>query len=166
MTAANTQPDASKDFQREYPSRPIVAVGAVVIHAGCLLLATKPSYGAWSLPGGAVQLGETLHAAAQREILEECGITIRPTELIGYVDRIVPDTQGRIFHHYTILDFLAEYISGRLRPGSDIVEARWIPFAEISAYPLTPMLPGLLNKVFAMRRIPLTLPGGEPAPLR
>lgn len=166
MTSANTQPSAPEDFQREYPSRPIVAVGAVVIHAGRLLLATKPSYGAWSLPGGAVQLGETLHAAVQREILEECGISIRPTELIGYVDRIVPDEQGRIFYHYTIIDFLADYVSGTLRPGSDITEARWIPFAEISAYPLTPMLPGLLNKVFARCRIHLTLPSGEPAPLR
>lgn len=158
MSTSDHSQEPHNDFPREYPTRPIIAVGAVVIHDGCVLLVTKPSYHAWSLPGGAVVLGETLRQAAEREIFEECSIRIQATELVGAVDRIVPDDEGRIFYHYAIVDFLGIYQSGSLRAGSDIAEARWVPFDEISDYPLTPKLPEFLNRAFAIAKVAFELP--------
>ena len=111
----------------EYPDHPRVAVGAVVIHDGCILLVKRgkqPARGEWAIPGGSVELGETLQEAAEREIFEETGITIRAGKVIYTFDAIVTDG-GRTRFHYVILDLEAAYVAGDPLAGDDVLEAGW-----------------------------------------
>jgi ADP-ribose pyrophosphatase len=114
-------------------------VGAVVIKAGTILLVKRgkaPSDGKWAIPGGSVELGETLQQAAEREILEETGIRIQAAEPAYTFDYIERDEQGRIRFHYVIIDLEAEYLGGRLKPGDDADRADWIPFGELESLDL------------------------------
>ena len=125
---------------RRYPDRPILAVGAIIIKDGRVLLARRgkePSYGLWSVPGGAVDLGEGLRPAAQREIREECGIEVDLTDVIEIVERVVRDESGRIQYHYVIVDYLARWVSGELAPSSEVLEARWVPPEDFPQYQMT-----------------------------
>ena len=128
-------------MKREYPDRPLVAVAAVVIRDdGRVLLVQRgqdPGKGRWGLPGGLVELGETLAQALQRELREECGIKVEPGEVLGIVESRVRDEQGRLRFHYVIIDFLATYRSGELRVASDAADARWVHPEELAAYPLS-----------------------------
>lgn len=111
----------------EYPDLPRVAVGAVVIHGDRILLVKRgkaPAQGEWAIPGGSVELGETLQAAAEREIYEETGITIEAREVIYTFDSIVMDGDRTRFH-YVILDFEASYLAGQPLAGDDVLEAGW-----------------------------------------
>lgn len=124
--------------QREYPESPIVGVGAVVFDANCVLLvrrAKAPLAGEWSLPGGAVELGETLEQAIIREVAEETGLRVAPLQVVKAFDHIDRDTEGRIRFHYVLVDFLCRiYIQEEengpetavLRHGSDVSDARWV----------------------------------------
>ena len=115
--------------QRRYPERPFVAVGTIVVRDGCVLLARRgkePSYGLWSLPGGAVDLGEGLKDAAARETREECGIEIELTDVLEVVERMVRDPDGRVQFHYVIVDYLARWTSGELAASPEVLEARWV----------------------------------------
>jgi 8-oxo-dGTP diphosphatase len=126
--------------QRRYPDRPFVAVGTIVVRDGCVLLAQRgkePSYGLWSLPGGAVDLGEELKVAAARETREECGIEIEVTDVLEVVERVVRDPDGRIQFHYVIVDYLARWTSGELTASPEVLESRWVPPEEFPAYTLT-----------------------------
>ncbi len=117
-----------------YPPVPRVAVGALVIKAGAVLLVKRgkaPSDGKWAIPGGSVELGETLQQAAQREIIEETGIRIRAAEPVYTFDFIERNQYGRIRFHYVIIDLAAEYLSGKIKPGDDADQAAWIPFAKL-----------------------------------
>lgn len=114
-------------INNEYPDRPRVAVGAVVIHNECILLVKRgkqPAQGEWAIPGGSVELGETLQAAAEREIQEETGITIRAGKVIYTFDTIVMDGDRARFH-YVILDLEAAYIAGEPQAGDDVLAADW-----------------------------------------
>lgn len=118
---------------REYPESPIVGVGAVVFDADCVLLvrrAKAPLAGEWSLPGGAVELGETLEEALVREVAEETGLRVIPLEVVKTFDHIDRDGDGRIRFHYVLVDFLcrvdAESGEHSLRRGSDVSEAQWV----------------------------------------
>lgn len=125
---------------RCYPDRPILAVGAIVVKEGHVLLARRgkePSYGLWSVPGGAVHVGESLKLATQREIREECGIEVDLTEVIEVVERMVRDGSGRIQYHYVIVDYLARWVSGELTASSEVLEARWVPPGSFPEYPMT-----------------------------
>lgn len=125
---------------RCYPDRPILAVGAIVVKEGHVLLARRgkePSYGLWSVPGGAVHVGESLKLATQREIREECGIEVDLTEVIEVVERMVRDGSGRIQYHYVIVDYLARWVSGELTASSEVLEARWVPPGNFPEYPMT-----------------------------
>jgi 8-oxo-dGTP diphosphatase len=125
---------------RRYPDRPILAVGAIVVKEGCVLLARRgkePSYGLWSVPGGAVHVGESLKLATQREIREECGIEVDLTEVIEVVERMVRDESGRIQYHYVIVDYLARWESGDLTASSEVLEARWVPPGDFPQYQMT-----------------------------
>jgi mutator protein MutT len=134
---------------REYPAFPIVAVGVVVKKDGEVLLvkrATHPAHGRWSLPGGVVEVGETVKETAAREIREECGIEIEVGCLLEVLDRIIPDKQRRIRYHYVILDFEAKYKSGKLCASSDISEAHWVPLNQIRQYNLTEAAVRVISK--------------------
>jgi 8-oxo-dGTP diphosphatase len=126
--------------QRRYPERPFVAVGTIVVRDGCVLLARRgkePSYGLWSLPGGAVDLGEGLKVAAARETREECGIEIEITDVLEVVERMVRDPDGRVQFHYVIVDYLARWTSGELVSSSEVLEARWVPPEDFPKFELT-----------------------------
>ena len=114
---------------RNYPAGPVPAVGAVVIHEGTVLLvrrARAPARGVWAVPGGRVELGETLAEAAEREVREETGVSVRAGEPIWSFDSVIRDAEGRVSFHYVIVDLLAEYIEGEPRARDDALEARWV----------------------------------------
>ncbi len=124
---------------REYPARPIVGIGIVVLKPGAVLLVRRgkpPSLGAWSLPGGAQEIGETAEEAARRELMEETGVTVGPLALAANVDTIRRDAQGRVQYHYTILDFAAAWLDGEPVAGTDVSEAIWAPLGGLDAYGL------------------------------
>ena len=122
-------------MQREYPSSPLVGVGAVVIRDRRVLLVKRgqaPLRGEWSIPGGRLELGETVRQAVCREVLEETGLTVEVIDLLGVFDRIVPDDAERVRYHYILVDFLCRVISGTMQPGSDAGDARWFTLGEIT----------------------------------
>jgi 8-oxo-dGTP diphosphatase len=113
--------------------RPEVAVGAVAVDEGALLLVRRgrpPEAGRWSVPGGRVERGEPVGAAVEREVLEETGATVRCGPFLGWVERIAPD------HHFVILDFLVDVLRRGDRPGGDALEVTWVPLAEVHAVDL------------------------------
>ena len=117
-----------------YPNHPRVAVGAVVFKENKVLLVLRgkpPAEKQWSIPGGCVELGETLQEAAEREIAEEAGIIIQAKKPIYIFDVIERDEDGHIRFHYVIVDLAAEYISGEVKAGDDAVDARWISSEDI-----------------------------------
>ena len=121
-------------MQREHPQQPLVGVGAVIVENGRVVLIKRgkpPLLGEWSIPGGMLELGETVRQGAEREALEETGLVVRATKLLGVFDRVVPDEQGRILYHYVLVDFLCEKIAGELRAGADAAEARWFSQEEV-----------------------------------
>jgi len=120
---------------REYPLRPVVGVGVVVWHGERVLLVRRgkpPRAGHWSLPGGAQELGETVAAAARREVLEETGLVVEIGEVLAAVDMIEREA-GRVRYHYTLIDFSAEAAGPELRPGGDAADARWFTPEEVAA---------------------------------
>lgn len=121
--------------ERAYPPRPIVGVAAVVFDREEILLVRRgkpPAKGRWSLPGGAVELGETLVGALKREIREELSIEVDVGGLVGVFDKVFPDDAGRIAYHYVLVDFWAELREGMPVPGSDIDGLRRIPASDCS----------------------------------
>ncbi len=117
----------------EYPGHPRVAVGGVVFRDGRVLLVRRgkpPSEGEWAIPGGSVELGETLQEAVAREILEETGISIRVGEPVHVFEDVRRDEAGRIRFHYVILDFEGEFLSGEVNAADDARDARWVSRKE------------------------------------
>ena len=126
-------------MSREYPERPMVGVGVVVWREDEFLLIQRgkpPRRGAWSLPGGAQELGETVRETAAREIREETGVEIEVKELIDVFDTISRDDEGRIRLQYTLIDFTAEWQSGDAVAGDDAMGVRWVKMDEIAEYNL------------------------------
>lgn len=143
---------APADDAREYPGRPIVGVGAVVSRGDTVLLIRRgkpPLSGEWTLPGGAIELGETMDAAIQREVREECGIEIRVRGVVDAIDILQRDPDGRIRFHYVVVDFAATYVWGDLRGASDVQEARWVTRGELEQYYLTPKAIEVIRKTRA-----------------
>ncbi len=96
----------------------------------------EPAKGEWSLPGGLVELGETLSAAVRREIAEETGLTVRLLGVAAVLERIFPDEADRIAYHYVLIDYLCEYEAGEVQPGSDITAARFAALSDLPAFDL------------------------------
>lgn len=109
--------------------------------------AAEPDAGLWSIPGGLVELGENAWEAAVREAWEETGLEVEIIDLLGVVDKIERDEEGRVRFHFVILDYLAEAKGGILRASSDALEARWVRREELSQYRLTPTLIKLLKRI-------------------
>ena len=136
---------------REYPERPIVGVGAVIVDDNRVLLARRaraPLLGHWSLPGGVVEIGETLRAAAEREALEETGLIVTAGEVLEVLDRIIPGENGRTQYHYVLVDFLCERLGGELRAGGDAAEVAWATAEELGKYNLEKPALDVIRKAF------------------
>jgi ADP-ribose pyrophosphatase YjhB (NUDIX family) len=137
-------------MKRTYPKHPLVGVGGVVIHRDRALLirrGSEPLKGEWSIPGGMLELGEELAAGVQRELKEETGLDVDPVECILVFDRILREGK-RVKYHYVIVDFLCRRIRGRLRPASDVVDARWVRREDLPQYHLTDMATSLILRAF------------------
>ncbi len=147
---------------REYPERPIVGVGGVIIEDGRTLLirrGSEPLRGEWSIPGGTLELGESLQAGVARELREETGLDVRVLELIEVFDRIFPDesllpSEGKRQprFHFVIADYLCERIGGEPRAGSDVTDVAFATEDELGNFHLTETATRVLRKAFAMAR--------------
>jgi 8-oxo-dGTP diphosphatase len=126
---------------REYPSRPIVGVGGVVFVGGRVLLIKRrfePLAGRWSLPGGALEVGETLAEGLAREMKEETGLDVVVGPVVDVFDRITRDDEGRARFHYVLVDFLCSVRAGAPVAGSDVAEVALVETGDLSRYALTP----------------------------
>jgi ADP-ribose pyrophosphatase YjhB (NUDIX family) len=146
---------------REYPDQPLVGIGGVVIENGHALLirrGTEPLLGQWSIPGGTLELGESLQAGVARELREETGLEVRVLDLIEVFDRIYPaDRTGnspssRPRFHYVIVDYLCERISGEPRAGSDVTDVVYVKEEDLARYDLTETATRVLRAAFALYR--------------
>ncbi len=147
---------------REYPERPVVGVGGVIIDDGRTLLirrGTEPLRGAWSIPGGTLEIGETLEEGVARELLEETGVEVRVLGLIEVFDRIYleEETAGapgerRPRFHYVIVDYLCERVGGQPQAGSDVTDVAFAQESELAKFELTETATRILRKAFAMDR--------------
>jgi 8-oxo-dGTP diphosphatase len=134
-----------------YPDLPRVAVGAVVFKDNKVLLirrAKPPAKGLWAIPGGSVNLGETLQQAAERETLEETSITILATKPVFTFEVIEKDDHNQVRFHYVIIDLVADYISGIPLPGDDADEVRWVSSSELKNLDINPRTLTVLTSVF------------------
>ena len=139
---------------RTYPPRPILAVSAAIFRDfrdGRVLIvrrARPPAHGLYTLPGGVVEIGETLQQAVIREIREETGLAIEPVVLAGYREAIVRDGEGRIERHFVILPFAARLLGGELTLNEELAEARWLTPPELSALKTTEGLAAIVNTAY------------------
>jgi 8-oxo-dGTP diphosphatase len=137
----------AEPIEREYPAAPIVGVGAVVVDAGRVLLVQRgrePLKGKWSLPGGMLEVGESLHQGVVREVEEETGLKVEPIELVELLDRIVRDETAageRIRFHYVIADYLCRVVGGALKAASDAEAVRWVERAEWNSHSMLALDP-------------------------
>jgi 8-oxo-dGTP diphosphatase len=143
---------------RQFPDRPIVGVGAVIVDGERVVLvkrAHEPLKGEWSLPGGTVEVGETLHDAVAREVREETGLDVHVGPLIEVLDRIHHGDDGRVEYHFVLLDYRCTVASGTLAHGSDAADVSWAPVSDLARYRLSDL---------AMRVIARALELGERTP--
>src|SRR5262245_65088434 len=136
---------------RLYPDRPFVAASAAVGRDGKVLVvrrARAPADGVFSLPGGVVETGETLHEAVKREVREETGLAIEPVALAGFRETIVRDQNNRVERHFVILPFAARWIAGEPVLSEELSECRWVDQSELSALPTTPGLAAIVAAAF------------------
>ncbi len=155
---------------REYPERPVVGIGGVIIDQGRALLirrGSEPLLGEWSIPGGTLEIGESLEEGVARELLEETGIEIRVIELIEVFDRIYREDEStsskvkrRPRFHFVVVDYLCERLGGEPRAGSDVTDVAFAREEELARFHLTETATRVLKKAFAMdraRALPISL---------
>lgn len=136
-------------MKRDYPDRPIVGVGGVVVqHDRALLVrrATPPLLGQWSIPGGMLELGEKLREGVVREIEEETGLKVEPTEVLDVFDSIITDAEGKTQYHYVLVDYLCLVNGGEPRAASDVSEVRWATLEEVLGLGMREMTVGVIRK--------------------
>ncbi len=135
---------------KEYPKMPVVAVGALILQDRNILLVRRtnePGKGKWSIPGGTVELGESLKDAVAREVYEETGLVVEVSELLDIIEVIRRDDAGKIVFHYVILDYLAKPVGGTLRAASDASDVIWASVDEIMNMEITDSLRKMLRKL-------------------
>jgi mutator protein MutT len=126
--------------KRLYPKQPIIGVGAVIIKDGKILLEKRknePGKGKWSIPGGLVELGESVEQTVIREVKEETGLEVEKPEHIDVVDNVVRDNNSEIKYHFVIIDYFVKLKGGTMKATSDAEELRWVTFDEVEKYDLT-----------------------------
>ena len=136
-------------MKRDYPERPIIGVGAVIVRDGRALLVrrdSEPLRGEWSVPGGMLELGETLHEGVRREALEETGMEVEPGEVLDVFDSIFTDPLGRTEYHYVLIDYLCRALSGEAQPGSDVSDVRWVGAEALAAMGLRASIEQVVRK--------------------
>jgi 8-oxo-dGTP diphosphatase len=143
------------NVRREYPEAPLIGVGAVIVHDARVVLARRanhPSAGEWSIPGGLVHLGETLTEAVIREAYEETCLHVEPQCLVELVERIFPDENGKIRHHYILADYYCIVTGGTLRAASDATEVAWVHSSELDYFNLAPITLQVIQKTLEMKK--------------
>lgn len=138
-----------RKITREYPSTPLIGVGAIITDGNRTVLVRRgspPAQGEWSIPGGLVQVGETLEEAVMREALEETGLRVEPVNLVELLERIFRDDQGRVQYHYILADYLCRVVDGNLSPGSDAADARWVKRNELLTMEIAPVTKKVIFK--------------------
>ncbi len=151
-------------MNREYPDRPFVGVGAVILDGSRVVLVRRrsaPLAGEWSLPGGAVETGETLGACVAREMLEETGLEVEVGPVIDLFDRITRDERGRVQYHYVLVDYLCWRTGGTLQAGSDVDAAVWADVSGLSGYHLDSTATAVIDRAVELaRNAPRSVRGG------
>jgi ADP-ribose pyrophosphatase YjhB (NUDIX family) len=140
---------------RDYPDRPFVGVGAVIVVGGGVVLIRRryePLAGRWSLPGGIVELGETLEGAVAREMEEETGLRVDVGPVIEVFERITRDPEGRVRYHYVLVDYLCRPLGGDLRAGSDVDDAVLVKPGELGRYDLTGKATAVIERGLELAR--------------
>jgi 8-oxo-dGTP diphosphatase len=140
-----------KNMKREYPDVPLIGVGAVVVDAGRVALVRRgqpPLLGEWSIPGGVLEVGETLREGAMREAREETGLIVDAGELLGIFERLVPGDDGRVRYHYVLMDFLCVRTGGALLAASDAADVRWFRPEELDELKLASDTLAVIQKAF------------------
>jgi 8-oxo-dGTP diphosphatase len=140
---------------RKYPERPYIGIGAVIVHEGRVVLVKRrfePLAGQWSIPGGAVEVGETLEACVAREMAEETGFVVQVGPVVEVLDRITRDEEGRVLYHFVLIDYLCWPIGGELQAGSDVAEAVLAEPSELPQYELTEKAQSVIDRALEMAR--------------
>jgi ADP-ribose pyrophosphatase YjhB (NUDIX family) len=140
---------------RRYPKRPILGIGALVFEEGRILLIERghdPLKGFWSLPGGALEVGETLEEGVAREVREETGLIVRPLGVVEIYQRIMRDAAGRPEYHYVLVDFICRVEGGTLAAASDVSRAEWVAPEQLSSYNITEGTLPVIEKGFREHR--------------
>jgi ADP-ribose pyrophosphatase YjhB (NUDIX family) len=154
-------------MHREFPDAPLVGIGAVIVHEGRVLLVrrgSEPLRGHWTLPGGVLEVGESLTEGVVREVREETGLLVEPVELVELLDRIHRQ-DGRVRYHYVLADYLCRVTGGALQAASDADEVRWVERAEWnshSALVLDPVTVRVLEKGWQRAQVLQIGQGGPP----
>jgi len=131
---------SNADNARTYPTRPYLAVSAAIFRDGRVLIvrrARPPAHGLYTLPGGGVELGETLEGAIIREVREETGLEIAPLALVGFREAIARDDAGRVERHFVILPFAARWVGGEIALSEELAEAHWRKLDELTGLKTT-----------------------------
>lgn len=140
---------------RRYPPRPVVGVGAVIVRDSQVVLIKRkyePLAGQWSLPGGTLELGESLEAGVARETREETGLEVEVGAVVEVFDRIMLDSSSRVQYHFVLVDYLCRPVGGELRAGSDVDDAVWADVSEVARYQITAKAAAIVHRAHAMAR--------------
>jgi ADP-ribose pyrophosphatase YjhB (NUDIX family) len=140
---------------RRYPQRPIIGVGALILKRDRILVAQRgkePLKGWWSLPGGALETGETLADGVRREVREETGLDIRPLGVLEIFERIMRDASGAPEYHYVLIDYMCRVMGGTLAPGDDVCAVEWVRRRDLPKLQITEGTLEVIEKAFRERR--------------
>jgi len=140
---------------RQYPAQPIVGVGAVIMQDGKVVLVKRrfePLAGQWSLPGGRLELGETLEAGLAREMLEETGLEVQVGPVVDVFDRILLDPERKVRYHYVLIDYLCRPVGGSLSHGSDVAAVELVDPGDLARFRLTPKASSVIEKALSVAR--------------
>jgi mutator protein MutT len=157
-------PSVTTRPSRQYPAQPIVGVGAVIMQHGNVVIVKRrfePLAGQWSLPGGRLELGETLEAGLAREMLEETGLEVQVGPVVDVFDRILLDPERRVRYHYVLVDYLCRPVGGALTHGSDVAAAEFADPDDLARYRLTPKASSVIEKAVVLARTHQWAPNGR-----